>query len=253
MDNENIGLIMAMGNELGPFLTGVGPVCTDTVSGSTIHSFRVGKHSLSAVQSGMGIENATQAARALVDRCKPDLLINAGFAGSITPESAVGDIVLADRILLYKDGRMEEGELVEASLPVTAAGLINVPPRQFKVLHGSFVTAAGIRSKGELAAALPHACKVAVVDMETAAVARIATERGISFLGIRAVSDGFDEEIGFSIEEIADASMRVSAVKVLGTIIRKPWIIPQMVRLARNSKQAGANLAAALRLLLTTL
>ena len=39
--------------------------------------------------------------------------------------------------------------------------------------------------------------------------------------------------------------MKIRLVKVLLTVARKPWIVPQMLRLARNSKKAGENLALA--------
>ena len=99
MKNGRIGIIMAMPEELRPLLARVGRVCKEQTAGNTIYSFQIGNYQVSAVPSGMGIRNGTNAAQTMAEQCRPQLLINAGFAGSITGEAAAGDIVLADRVL----------------------------------------------------------------------------------------------------------------------------------------------------------
>jgi adenosylhomocysteine nucleosidase len=79
--------------------------------------------------------------------------------------------------------------------------------------------------------------------MESAAIARVAAEHGIPFIGLRTVSDPFDEELGFTLDEFCDDQLRIRIPKVLLTIVRKPRIIPQLIRLARNSRVAGASLS----------
>ena len=70
------------------------------------------------------------------------------------------------------------------------------------------------------------------------------------FLAVRGVSDDAGEELGFSISELTDAGMRIRIGKVLKTVAGKPWIIAQMLRLAKNSGKAGKNLALAIAVLL---
>jgi adenosylhomocysteine nucleosidase len=89
--------------------------------------------------------------------------------------------------------------------------------------------------------------------MESAAIAIVAVENGIPFCGIRAVSDPFDEELGFSLDEFCDQRMRIRIPRVLLTIARKPRIIPQLIRLARNSRVAGASLSQAVERFLSVL
>jgi adenosylhomocysteine nucleosidase len=60
------------------------------------------------------------------------------------------------------------------------------------------------------------------------------------------VSDGADEELGFSLDEFVDEEMKVRLWRVLKAVARKPRIIPQLLRLAGNVKQAGNNLTDAL-------
>ena len=118
-------------------------------------------------------------------------------------------------------------------------------------LHrGTFITSDGILRKQSLAQHLKSSANNPVVEMETAAVARVAAGQGIPFLGIRAISDPWDEELAFSINEFCDDTMRIKPAKVLATVLKRPAIIPQLVRLAYNSHVAAASLGKAMGQLL---
>ena len=78
-----------------------------------------------------------------------------------------------------------------------------------------------------------------VLEMETAAVAQVAHELKVPVAALRAISDGSDENLDFSIEDFADQAMRISIWKVFLTLARKPHILPQLLRLGRNSRLAG--------------
>jgi adenosylhomocysteine nucleosidase len=81
-------------------------------------------------------------------------------------------------------------------------------------------------------------------------VARAAAREGVPLLAIRGVSDDAGEELGFSIDELTDSGMRIRVGKVFLTVARRPSIIPQLLRLSKNSKKAGENLALAITSLL---
>ncbi len=108
---------------------------------------------------------------------------------------------------------------------------------------GLFVSTTAIMQKDRLAALLPANAPYPVVEMESSAIALVAAENGIPFIGLRTVSDPFDEELGFSLDEFCDQRMRIRIPKVLLTVARKPRIIPQLFRLARNSRVAAASLS----------
>jgi len=98
----------------------------------------------------------------------------------------------------------------------------------------------------ELAKQLPAGLINPVVEMETAAVARVAAKAKVPLLAIRAISDAADEELGFAITEFTDRTMRIKLWRVLLTVARKPWIVPQLLRLAANTRRGGKHLALAL-------
>jgi adenosylhomocysteine nucleosidase len=107
-----------------------------------------------------------------------------------------------------------------------------------------------ILNKHVLAQQLPGIAVNPVVEMESAAVARVAATHGIPLLAMRAISDPWDEELDFTIDEFCDETMRIRPVKVLATILRRPRIIPQLIRLAHTSRVAATGLANALERLL---
>jgi adenosylhomocysteine nucleosidase len=201
-------------------------------------------HDICVLESGMGFDNAARAAETLLRTVRPDILISAGFCGGIAPDLGVGAVVLATRLVI-----LSEDVVVEVPVEFAVAGS-NFVSRQSvsddHVFSSLFVSTQVITSKALIASLLPTDSPHPVVEMESAAIAQIAAEKGIPFVGIRSVSDPAGEELGFSLNEFCDDQMRIRILLVLLTIFRKPRIIPQLVRLFRNSRIAGASLARAI-------
>jgi adenosylhomocysteine nucleosidase len=173
---------------------------------------------------------------------RPDLLVSAGFGGGVLPGLGVGDVVMAERLLHWTGNGFEQ---VEARFYGQDTGI-----NPLAALRGEFITSDGILNKKQLVAILPRDATRPVVEMESAAVARVAAERGIPFMGLRAISDPWDEELAFSIDEFCDDDKRIRPHKVFATILRRPRIIPQLFRLAWNSHIAARSLGKAMERLL---
>lgn len=205
--------------------------------------FRLGLagHEVVLVEGGMGMLNAGWAATALAAE-RPDLMISAGFGGGVREGLAVGDVVMAEQ-LLHLSGR--QWETVEAGFygRNSVAESLSIP-------RGTFISCDLILNKRALAESLPAHCANPVVEMESAAVARIAAMERIPFLALRSISDPAGEELGFTIDEFCDGAMRIRPARVLATVLRRPRIIPQLIRLARNSRLAAAGLGRAMERLL---
>lgn len=85
-----------------------------------------------------------------------------------------------------------------------------------------------------------------LVDMETAAIARIAQEIGLPFHSVRVITD----ELGDSLPDFngcIDAHGGIREAAFAAHLVFHPAGIPTAVRFARHSRQASLNLAAALR------
>ena len=236
-----IAIITAMPEETRAVLQSAERSSRDKISGRSIWHCRIAGHDTVIIESGMGLLNAGWGAMSVSSE-RPDLLISTGFGGAVLPGLAVGDVVAAEQILHLHGHELERVE-------VGIFGLNSVADRlPFK--RGGFISCDHILNKKSLADLLPEGIVNPLVEMETAAVARVAASLGIPFLGVRVVSDPWDEELDFTIDEFCDDSMRIRPAKVLTTILKRPRIIPQLVRLARNSRIAGRSLAGAMANLL---
>jgi adenosylhomocysteine nucleosidase len=150
----------------------------------------------------------------------------------------VGDVVMAERVLHWTGNGFEP---VVVRFYGQDTGTHPLVP-----LRGQFITSDGILDKKQLVAILPRNASQPVVEMESAAVARVAAERGIPFMGVRAISDPWDEELVFAIDEFCDDDKRIRPAKVFATILRRPRIIPQLLRLGWNSHIAAKSLGRAM-------
>jgi adenosylhomocysteine nucleosidase len=231
--------------------------CLGTATAARVGSLRAGRfsqagHEFLLVESGMGFHNAARAAEMLIRNGRPDLLVSTGFCGGIAPGLLAGDVVVAKDIIIAGDGGFEE-----IPVPLSPVGRNFVAYQMSegkRTVGGTFVSTATVTSKKRLAAMLPGSYLNPVVEMESGAVAIIAAENNIPLLAIRAVSDCAAEELGFSLNEFCDPDLRrIRTGKVLLTILRKPRIIPQLLRLSRSSRTAAESLAAALSRLFSTL
>jgi adenosylhomocysteine nucleosidase len=251
----NIGLIAAMPEECTPVLRLVRPYRNAGIGRFPGWRFTVGCHEIRLIRSGMGIGHAAEATAALIAAHRPALLVSFGFGGAVKQGLATGDVVLATRLFRCEAGNLRhldgpDRELTEQAREALAN---HGAPLTFQLRRGEFITTDRIENKRELSALLGPDMENPLLEMETAAVAQVAAAAEIPLIAVRAVSDNAAEELGFTIADFTDGTMNVSIPRVLATLARKPGILPQLLRLSRNSRMAGKNLAAGIVSLLGAL
>jgi hypothetical protein len=84
------------------------------------------------------------------------------------------------------------------------------------------------------------------VDMEAAAVARAAEGRGARFAVVKVISDEFDFTFP-SMERFIDSNGQFLVGRFAWFAALRPWLWPQVARLARNSNRASLALCEWLR------
>lgn len=87
------------------------------------------------------------------------------------------------------------------------------------------------------------------VDMESAAVAAACAAAGVPFVAVRAVSDTVDTALSPELVRLLSGG-NVSVLKAIWALVRKPSLLGEFCRLARDTKLAARNLAGALVALL---
>jgi adenosylhomocysteine nucleosidase len=175
------------------------------------------------VWGGIGAAAARRAAEAVIALFEPNVVCSAGFAGALDPKLKVGDVVRPSMVINASDGSrtvVEGGEGVLVSFGSVAS------PAQKSKLRESFGAVA--------------------VDMEAAAVARSVEARGKEFTVVKAVSDEMDFEFP-AMERFVDAEGRFLEGRFELYAAVRPWLWPQVMRLAWNSRRASRALCAYLR------
>jgi len=158
-------------------------------------------------------------------------VISIGLAGALSPLLKVGDVIIADRILTGIEKwdcdngwRVRLGSRLPFALqgPLFGSDVIIERPQTKSGLHDS---------TGALA-----------VDMESQVAARFAHQRNLPLAGLRVISD----DAGHVLPPAALVAMKpdggIALGRVLVSLLTKPTQIPALVRTARTSNKAFAEL-----------
>ena len=176
------------------------------------------------VAAGMGAERAAVAVEAALAAGEGGMLISSGLAGGCTPGVLAGSVIEAGLVVeVASEDRFVAGDGTGVTL----------------------ATAAAIASVAEKAR-LAERFGAGMVDMEAAAVARIALGRGLEFRAIKGVSDGHDFELSsLGRFEGERGSFRTGAFAAYTAV--RPWTWGRAIELGRGSAKALAGLEEALR------
>jgi adenosylhomocysteine nucleosidase len=141
------------------------------------------------IHGGWGKISAAASAQYAIDRWQPDLLVNLGTCGGIEGQVAAGQIILAERTLVY-DIIEQMGDPAEAiaayATPIDLAWLGEDLPDG--VRRALLVSA----DRDLVAAELPELCArygAIAGDWESGAIAWVAARSGVRCLILRGVSD----------------------------------------------------------------
>ncbi len=254
MEQNITALVAAMPEEIKPLLKLAGRYEKSVLDGFNLYRFDMHGKPCTLIESGIGMARAGKAVEALVARERPVIIISFGFGGAARPGMTVGDLAIAGSSLTFREGGPDEREAIVLPTPSQLQKVLDNICRALGCTcrRGEFLTSDKILNKQELASALPPEMVNPVLDMETWAVSRIAARENIPLLAIRAISDAADEELDFSLDRFTDREMNIRIHKILWAIARQPRIVPQLLRLAKNSRISGRNLAAAVSGLLET-
>ena len=102
---------------------------------------------------------------------------------------------------------------------------------------GPTVTAPGIIATPAGKQGLGRQTGAVAVDMESYWVARVASERGLPFLALRAISDA-QEDLLPPFDQILDANGNPEARRLAAHLIGEPGSLVTLVKLAQNARRA---------------
>jgi adenosylhomocysteine nucleosidase len=158
-NSKPVAVIVAMLVEVAPLLNGVKP---EQVNGVDLFDL---PNAVIAV-GGIGEKFARRAAEVAIEHSQPNLLLSAGIVGAISPKLKVGDVGRICQVVDVATG---------AIYPTTGGDWV-------------LATSQDVSDAGEKHELLTR-FGADVVDMEAAAVAQVAKERGLQFAAIKSISD----------------------------------------------------------------
>ncbi len=189
-------------------------------------------HSLLVV-CGMGANRARCAAQTLV-QAGAQGLISWGTAGALLPGIPSGTLILPERILA---GGGEIFTPDPAWRGALGRRLADIPSRSGVLAESQTVLARGAEKE-----AFRERTGALAVDMESAAVARVARERGVAFVAIRVIMDEAESEIRGRILRRMNEFGRMPVFSLIALLAGHPGEVRHLVRLARNFQAARSTL-----------
>ncbi len=179
------------------------------------------------LRSGIGKVNAAMSTTILLDRFKPDYVINTGSAGGFHPDLNVGDIIISSEVrhhdvdvtaFGYEYGQVPQlpaafeanSELVEiAEAAATEIGSV-------QVVKGLIATGDSFMNDPKRVEAIRDKfLNLQAVEMEAAAIAQVSYQFGIPFVIIRSLSDIAGKESDVSFEQYLEKAALHSASLVM--------------------------------------
>jgi adenosylhomocysteine nucleosidase len=220
-----VAIIAAMPGELKPLVHGWP---SSTRGNIRFWAQRNEEEEWIAACAGTGQAAATRAFASIEAGGPIDLVISYGWAGALTAGVAAGS---AHNIAGVIDVRTGERFYCDAGAGdrwlVTSPIVANAAEKR--------------RLASTYAGAYRPAARAALVDMEAAAIARLAQMRGIPFYCFKGVSDGFKDKLPDFNRFIRSDGQFNMAGMVLFSILR-PWHWPSLIRMGENSSKASLSL-----------
>jgi len=164
-------------------------------------------------------------------------VISIGLAGALSPLLKVGDMVIADQVITgAEQWDCHEGWRVRLTsrLPFAHQGQ----------LFGSDVIIADAETK----ASLHQTTGALAVDMESQIAARFAAKRNLPLAGLRVISDDASHVLPPAALVAMKPDGGIALGRVLGSLLKKPSQMPALIRTARASNKALAELLRCLNL-----
>ncbi len=225
-----IGIIGAMHIEVDHLVRRLEKPATRAESGIVYTSGTLEGVEVVVAKCGIGKVNAAACAQTMALLYKPDLIVNTGVAGGLSPGLSVGDIVVGADVVQHDvdttalgdppglvstinvDCFPLDGEAADRML--AAARQLPLRACRARIASGDQFVASSDRKAEIVRLFSADAC-----DMEAGAIAQICLMNGIRCAVVRAISDGGDESAQMSYERFLPLAAE-SAAKLLLAFLR---------------------------------
>jgi nucleoside phosphorylase len=226
-------IVAALHGEIAPLLAAAGTPVRLRGGGTRWVEGRLGGERVTIAVTGDGARAAERGLAEVLAEVAPDALLIVGVAGGLSPELACGDLVAGSRLLgkgaLAPDSdwtaRLAADPRVRPGTVVSAAEILLDPAAKQRLWQASGAPAP------------------AVVDLESATYAAVASGRGVPFAVLRAVLDPVSETLPLDLNRCLGRDGRVSGLRVVARAAAHPPALPALWDLRRRLRRCAERLA----------
>jgi adenosylhomocysteine nucleosidase len=216
--------------ELNHFFDRCKRVRTLTGGGFRFRGGRLDGIRVASVESGAGVLKAARATRAMIDGHAPSWIIACGFAGALTDDVKIGDIVVSTGSIDASGASIETPHGMRAD----AANGLHVG-RLLTVDH----IVRFVEEKRSLAAEFDAiAC-----DMESHAVAAVCREAKIPLMIVRAITDDLSADLPAEVHALLASNGAGRLGATVGALWNRPESVKDLWKLREHATLAARRLA----------
>lgn len=184
------------------------------------------------VVCGVGKVNAAMCALMLIEKYKPNLVLNSGVAGSLSPIVSIGDIVVATKSvehdmngtalgdkqgeITFPDGNMMFFECDKQASTLLAAICKEIPDT--KVAQGIIASGDIFVSDRKQRFKINDRFGALACEMEGAAIGHVCVRCEVPYGIIRAISDDLDENKGMDFVKFCELASKKTVAAVSGFV-----------------------------------
>jgi adenosylhomocysteine nucleosidase len=187
----------------------------------------------------MGGSAAARSATALVG-AGATALASWGMAGGLDPSLAPGTIFLPDEVISSDGATVTTARDWRERL---ASALATRQP----VTRGKLLTSRTAVGTAAEKATLFRTTGAAAVDMESLAIAEVASTHRLPFIAVRVIVDSAADALPQAVTAAADNEGHLQIWRLMGALARTPADLAPLLRLARRYRAANRSLAAVAR------
>ncbi len=222
-----IAIIGAMEEEVTLLRDNIVGKTQETVAGCEFTFGNMHGADVILLRSGIGKVNAAMSTTILLEKYKPDCIINTGSAGGFNPSLNVGDAVISTEVrhhdvdvtaFGYEYGQVPQlpaAFLADEKLISVAEAAAN-ELENFQIVKGLIVTGDSFMEDPARTDFVRSKFKdLQAVEMEAAAIAQVAHQFGVPFVIIRSLSDIAGKESEISFDQFIDRAATNSATFVM--------------------------------------
>lgn len=186
------------------------------------------------ILSGTGPDNASVAAQKLIEN-GANQLISWGCAGALAPFLKAGDLLIPTVILT------EDNQQLETRRDWTKK-IINTLEQAIRCYDGWLFESRSVIHLAQDKMQQHQKTQALAVDMESAALARVAQQAGIPFVAIRSIVDPADLDLPRAISHAMTEKGVISITKLLLYLACHPTELPHLIQLGLHFNSASKTL-----------